>query len=365
MQLDTKFHPEQIHPSVFIAAGAVVVGDVTLGEQASVWFNATLRGDVEAITVGPRSNIQEGCILHADPGYPTVIGAGVTVGHGAVVHGARVGDNCIVGIRAVLLNGSVVGENSIVGACALLTEGKVYPPNSLILGMPARVVRDLTPEEIATNRSSAARYVERAAAFSQAGSSPDLWTEPTWDVALLFPAQGAWSEHEYLALDSNRLVEFSHGRLEVLPMPSDTHQSIVGFLYTVLLAFAQQMSGVVRFAPLRLRLWPGKIREPDLMLLRDANDPRRQDAYWTGADLVVEVVSEDDPGRDLITKRLEYAQAGIPEYWIVDPRGDRITVLRLEGDTYRVHGQFEVGAVATSATLPGLTVAVGSVFQGR
>jgi gamma-carbonic anhydrase len=101
-----------------------------------------------------------------------VIGADVTVGHGAVVHGARVGDNCIVGIRAVLLNGSVVGENSIVGACALLTEGKVYPPNSLILGMPARVVRELTPGEIAANRSSAARYVERAAAFSQAGRAP-------------------------------------------------------------------------------------------------------------------------------------------------------------------------------------------------
>lgn len=165
MPLNTQRRPEQIHASVFIAPGAVVVGDVTLCEQASVWFNATLRGDVEAITVGPRSNIQEGCILHADPGYPAVVGADVTVGHGAVVHGARVGDNCIVGIRAVLLNGSVVGENSIVGAGALLTEGKVYPPNSLLLGAPARVARELTPEEVAGNRASAQRYVERAAAF--------------------------------------------------------------------------------------------------------------------------------------------------------------------------------------------------------
>lgn len=171
MQLDTQFHPEQVHPGVFIAPDAVIVGDVTLAAQASVWFHASLRGDVESITVGPRSNIQEGCILHADPSYPTVIGAGVTVGHGAVVHGAHVGDNCIVGICAVLLNGSVVGENSIVGACALLTEGKVYPPNSLILGAPARVVRKLTPEEVAANRASAARYVERAAAFSQAGNA--------------------------------------------------------------------------------------------------------------------------------------------------------------------------------------------------
>lgn len=195
--------------------------------------------------------------------------------------------------------------------------------------------------------------------------SPDLWTEPTWDVALLFPGQGAWSEHEYMALDSNRLVEFSHGRLEVLPMPSDTHQSIVGFLYTVLLAFTQQMGGVVRFAPLRLRLWPGKIREPDLMLLRDANDPRRQDPYWNGADLVVEVVSEDDPGRDLVTKRLEFAQAGIPEYWIVDPRNTTVTVLQLLADVYQAHGVFGPDDLATSATLAGLAVPVSTVFQPR
>ena len=117
--------------------------------------------------MGPRTNIQEGCILHADPGYPTVIGSGVTVGHGAVVHGAQVGDNTLIGIRAVLLNGVEVGENSLVGACALLTEGKKYPPNSLILGMPAKVVRGVTPEEIEANRGSAGRYVERARAFGR------------------------------------------------------------------------------------------------------------------------------------------------------------------------------------------------------
>jgi len=138
---------------------------VTLGEGTGVWFNSTLRGDVESIVIGKRTNIQEGCILHADPGYPCVIGEGVTVGHGAVVHGARVGDNTLVGIRAVLLNGVEVGENSLVGACALLTEGKKYPPNSLILGMPAKVVRELTLDEIEGNRSSAERYVQRARAF--------------------------------------------------------------------------------------------------------------------------------------------------------------------------------------------------------
>ena len=167
LHLDTAVHPEKIHPTAFIAQGAVVVGDVTLGEDVGVWFNSTLRGDVEAIVVGPRTNIQEGCILHADPGYPTVIGSGVTVGHGAVVHGARVGDDCIVGIRAVLLNGSEVGENSIVGACALLTEGKRYPPNSLILGIPAKPVRELTPDEVEANRGSAERYVQRARAFGR------------------------------------------------------------------------------------------------------------------------------------------------------------------------------------------------------
>lgn len=192
--------------------------------------------------------------------------------------------------------------------------------------------------------------------------SADQWTEPTWEVALLFPAQGAWSEHEYMELETNRLVEFSHGRLEVLSMPTDMHQAIVGFLYTVFLAFVQQTGGTVRFAPLRLRLWPGKIREPDIMVLLDSNDPRRQDIYWTGADLVVEVVSEDDPGRDLIAKRLEYAQAGIPEYWIVDPRYRSIVVLRLEGEIYQTHGQFGMEAVLTSATLSGLTVPVNTVF---
>ena len=192
--------------------------------------------------------------------------------------------------------------------------------------------------------------------------SLDQWTEPTWEVALLFPAQGAWSEHEFMELETNRLVEFSHGRLEVLPMPTDMHQAIVGFLYTVFLAFVQQTGGTVRFTPLRLRLWPGKIREPDIMVLLDSNDPRRQDIYWTGADLVVEVVSEDDPGRDLVTKRLEYAQAGIPEYWIVDPRSKSIAVLQLEGETYQTYGQFGIDAVLTSATLSELAVPVGSVF---
>ena len=165
LQVATAFQPEKVHAAAFMAPTAMVMGDVTLAAHASVWFHATLRGDTTPIVVGARSNIQEGCILHADPGYPCTIGDGVTVGHGAVVHGATVSDNCIVGIRAVLLNGSVVGEDSVVGACALLTEGKVFPPNSLILGIPAKVVRQLTADEIEAIRGSAARYVQRARAF--------------------------------------------------------------------------------------------------------------------------------------------------------------------------------------------------------
>jgi carbonic anhydrase/acetyltransferase-like protein (isoleucine patch superfamily) len=161
----TQFRPEQIHPTVFIASGAVIVGDVTLGEESSVWFNATLRGDTTPLTIGPRTNIQEGCIFHADPGFPVVIGAGATIGHGAVIHGAQVGDNTLIGIRSVLLNGVVVGENCIVGACALLTQGKEFPPGSLIMGAPAKVIRELTPVEIEGNRRSAEEYVKRSRAF--------------------------------------------------------------------------------------------------------------------------------------------------------------------------------------------------------
>jgi carbonic anhydrase/acetyltransferase-like protein (isoleucine patch superfamily) len=167
----TEFRPEQVHSTAFIGQGAVIVGDVTLGRECSVWFNATLRGDDTPITVGDGSNIQEGAILHGDPGFPAVLAEGVTVGHGAVVHGARVGANSLIGIRAVLLNGVVVGENCLVGANSLLTPGKVFPANSLILGSPARVMRPLTPEEVESIRATAERYVARSRVFL-AGQPP-------------------------------------------------------------------------------------------------------------------------------------------------------------------------------------------------
>ena len=182
-------------------------------------------------------------------------------------------------------------------------------------------------------------------------------------MATLFPAQGAWSEEEYLSLDTNHLVEFSHGHIEVLPMPSDKHQAIVGYLYVLLLQLAQTLGGTVRMAPLRLRLRSGKIREPDVVFMSSAGDPRRRDAYWTGADLVIEVVSRDDPQRDLVTKRNEYAQAGIPEYWIVDPQTETITVLRLDGASYLDHGVFGRGEVAISAYYAGLQAPVSDVLD--
>jgi carbonic anhydrase/acetyltransferase-like protein (isoleucine patch superfamily) len=168
----TTFRGHQLHPSVWLAPSAIVVGDVTLAEACGVWFHASLRGDTEAILIGPRTNIQEGAIFHADPGYPVVVGADVTIGHGAIVHGARIGDQTVIGMRATLLNGAVIGAQSLVGAGALVTEGKTFPPGVLIVGSPARVVRDLTPDEIERNRYAAAIYVQRAQAFRSGISLP-------------------------------------------------------------------------------------------------------------------------------------------------------------------------------------------------
>lgn len=194
-------------------------------------------------------------------------------------------------------------------------------------------------------------------------SDPTVEPQPAWEVALLFPAQGAWSEEEYLRLDTNQLVEFSNGYIEVLPMPSDKHQAIVGFLFVLFLKLANATGGIVRMAPLRLRLYPNKIREPDLLFISSASDPRRQEAYWSGADLVVEVVSPDDRERDLVVKRQEYAQAGIPEYWIVDPQEGTITVLKLESDRYVEHGVFGRGEIAVSAHYPDLQASVDDVLD--
>ena len=180
------------------------------------------------------------------------------------------------------------------------------------------------------------------------------------------PRQGEWSAEEYLWLTdyTNRLIEFTDGYIEMLPMPTNRHQLIVRFL---LLAFMGEVEppGRVLFAALRLYLNDTKYREPDLLLLLDANDPRGQDRYWHGADLVLEVVSDDDPERDLVVKRRDYAGAGIPEYWIVNPLDETIAVLVLRDGAYVEHGVFARGQQATSMLIPGFSVAVSQVFDVR
>ena len=185
------------------------------------------------------------------------------------------------------------------------------------------------------------------------------------ELATLLPAQGDWSEADYLWLTehTNRLVEYHDGQLEVLPMPTDRHQTILLYLYTIFAALVHPRGGKVLVAPLRLRLARGRYREPDLLLLCGANDPRRQDAYWEGADLVLEVVSPDDRRRDLVLKRTEYAAAAIPEYWIVDPEYETITVLRLDHDMYIEDGVYQRGDIASSVLLTDLVVDITSVFD--
>ena len=156
---------------VFVAPGAHVIGRVTLGERASVWFGAVIRGDNDPITIGAESNVQDGAMIHADPGVPATIGRGVTIGHHAIVHGASVGDHSLIGMGATLLNRAVIGAESIVGANALVTEGKTFPPRSLIVGAPAKAVRSLTDAEVAGLRVSAATYVANARRYA-AGLSP-------------------------------------------------------------------------------------------------------------------------------------------------------------------------------------------------
>ncbi|MBR2099151.1 MAG: gamma carbonic anhydrase family protein [Firmicutes bacterium] len=153
--------------SAFVAENAAVTGDVTLGKDSSVWFSAVIRGDGPHIEIGERSNIQDGCVLHADPGYPLMVGSRVTIGHGAILHGCTVGDGSLIGMGAIVLNGAKIGKNCIVGAGALVTGGKEFEDGMLILGSPAKAVRRLTPVEIASNLSSAKHYVEQAKEYAE------------------------------------------------------------------------------------------------------------------------------------------------------------------------------------------------------
>lgn len=166
-------HP-RIDATAYVADGAQVIGDVVLGPRASVWFNAVLRGDTERISIGAGSNVQDGAILHADPGFPCTIGDGVVAGHGAILHGCQIGDNCLIGMGAIVLNGARIGPGSIVAAGALVAEGKEFPPNALILGVPARVVRELTEQDREQIAAGARHYQERARRYrAELGNGPE------------------------------------------------------------------------------------------------------------------------------------------------------------------------------------------------
>lgn len=152
---------------VWIAETAVVIGKVRLEKNASVWFNAVLRGDCELILIGENSNVQDGAIMHTDPGIPLVLGKNVTVGHKAMLHGCTVGDDSLIGINAVVLNGAKIGRNCIIGANALIPEGKEIPDGSLVMGSPGKVVRQLSEQQAMAIKAGAAHYVHNAQRFKR------------------------------------------------------------------------------------------------------------------------------------------------------------------------------------------------------
>ncbi len=155
----------KVHPTAWIAPGAIVVGNVVLEEGASVWFNAVIRGDNERVTIGPRCNVQDGSVLHSDPGFPLTLKADVTLGHAAIVHGCTIGEGALIGMGATVLNGAKIGDGALVGANALVPEGKEVPAGAMAIGAPAKVKRDLSEGEIAGLKATAMHYVNNAERF--------------------------------------------------------------------------------------------------------------------------------------------------------------------------------------------------------
>ncbi|MBR2948274.1 MAG: gamma carbonic anhydrase family protein [Lachnospiraceae bacterium] len=156
----------QIHADAFLAPDADVYGDVTIGKDCSIWFHAVVRGERAPIVIGEGSNVQDNCVVHVDAGHNVEIGEYVTIGHGAIVHGCKIGDNTLVGMGAIILNGAVIGKNCVIGAGALVTQNAVVPDNSLVIGSPAKVLRAVKPEEAAASRTNAQHYIEEGKSYA-------------------------------------------------------------------------------------------------------------------------------------------------------------------------------------------------------
>ena len=159
--------PKFLGPDYFIADSAAVIGDVTLHQNASIWFNCVVRGDTDELIIGENSNIQDGSVVHTDPGIKLRVGRDVTVGHLCMLHGCEIGDNTLIGIKSVILNRAKIGKNCIIGANTLITEGKVIPDGSLVMGSPGKIVRPVTPDEIVMLKEQAQHYVENARRYRQ------------------------------------------------------------------------------------------------------------------------------------------------------------------------------------------------------
>lgn len=162
MKYSLGSHKVVTHGAYWIAPGAHVIGNVILGRDVSIWFNSVVRGDNDVITIGDNSQVQDGCVLHCDPGFPITLGKGVSIGHKSMIHGCTIGDGTLIGINSVVLNGAVIGKNCVIGANSLITEKKVIPDGVMVMGSPGKVVRELRPEEITFFNSVADYYSERA-----------------------------------------------------------------------------------------------------------------------------------------------------------------------------------------------------------
>ena len=160
MIYDFEGHTPKIDPNCWVASNAVIIGKVELKKDSNIWFNSVLRGDVEPITVSEGSNIQDGTVIHTDPGCPTIIGKNVTIGHLVMLHGCIIEDDCLIGIGSTILNKAKIGKNSIIGANALVTENKIIPERSLVLGSPGKIIRQVTDKEIESIKENARHYVD-------------------------------------------------------------------------------------------------------------------------------------------------------------------------------------------------------------